>query len=238
MKATLNTEKNNRLVKSLFFGLIMLSLAACQPNKGNDSTSTTSGPRTSPAAQSQGAASGIALKGIVYTDPSFQDDFNEMVRYFMEGSVPHDYIGFVSAQATSPTGMFIGLKVDLANGATLQSATNPVGIAASSRILISVFDMFQGSQNPRAIPSVFLGPSTNTNSNSQAAQASSVSNTRATLVFADDYGSVTLDGQFDNTNFSGTFSFTTTKLYDGSSTNRTGTVGAFIIPKCQVFRCN
>jgi hypothetical protein len=170
--------------------------------------------------------SGITLNGIVTLDSAYQSDFDQEVRDFLAGSINPDYIGTVSSQGANQTGVYVGGKVTLQNGQTLSSVANGrVDITPTSELLVAVYDKFQDQANLAPLPPIYLKQS-----------SGYVSGNNIFMDFYDNYGSVHLEGTYDRNVAKLTFSFNTTRTFDGN-VGQAGTLGVLSIPTCQFFRC-
>lgn len=227
-------EKTITNTKALL-GLMLLGLVlmGCQPKQ--ESASVAVQGRTARSGSTTGglnsSTSGIStLNGYVYADESYQDGFQDAVTGFLDASVPSEYVGFVSAMGRNNTGVFFGGRVALANGA-LRGATNgQVAVQTGSRILITVYDEFTGTrdQSGQTIPPI---PVYLPNASGY------VTGNNAYLRFADDYGWVEMQGQFDASYFRGTITWDNQRRYDGQM-GSAGTLGSFEVPTCEFFQCN
>jgi hypothetical protein len=169
---------------------------------------------------------GITLNGIVTADAAYQSQFEDEVKDFLEGSIDPTYVGTVSSQGANQTGVFVGGKIELANGQPLTAAVNGnQPITTTSQLLITVFDKFQDQTNMAPIPSIYFK------------QASGyVSGNNVFMDFTDARGTVHLEGTFDASVVVLKFSFNTIVTWDSQQGYR-GTLGDLRIPKCAFFRC-
>ena len=207
-----------------------LALSGCQKASDNVGIQTRGDANPRALGQPGGTTptNGLTYTGKVTADPTYQDLFNTLVRYFMAASLNPDYVGYVSATASNNTGVFVGGRIDLAGGQPLKATNGTIQVASSSELIVGVFDHWDKQTNLAPLPPAYFkgGASGTINGNS------------ADIIFQDAYGTVELKGTFDSTNFTGTFSFDTQQLYDGSGQGHAGDLGTFKIPTCQFFRCN
>jgi hypothetical protein len=225
MKKTMNMKKVFAL------GLTLLALAACDKNEGTSTiTSRGTGPRISSANAAGGAyASGVQMQGVVKSDASNQNSFQEAVVGFLSTDVQASYIGYVSATGQYNSGVLIGGRVNLASGSlrTLGGGQSPV--ASNGRFQIQVIDY--NPQYPNAAP---IPPFIFTRADGY------VSGNSAQITFSDSYGSVMLQGTLDSVSgrFVGQISYDNNVNIEAGQQGAAGTLGDFAIPICSFFVCN
>lgn len=209
--------------------LLIAALAAVSCAKGPSSERIGSS-----AARSGGAApgatttaSGITLNGIVHTDAQNQTLFQQAVGDFMEAVIDPQYIGYVSATGDQQTGVLAGGLIKLSNGAGVTVGTTQASIDPSSELFISVYDKFADQTNLAPLPPIYFHGT---------AASGTVSGNTVNIKFQDTYGWVQLQGQFDSQKANLTFTFETTRTWDGR-TGYGGTLGTLTVPTCQFFRC-
>ncbi len=181
---------------------------------------------------------GTGLVGIVIGSP--QEAFTQAVRALVSSTLPPDQLGFVSGQANQDTGIVFAGFIELEGGPLSQaSGQQRAVVTGQSNLKISIWDSFAGQtyQDERGqtqyIPEYAIGFS--------SAQSGSVSGRNARITFADQYGSITLVGQFDGDDlcqsvFWGDLEFHNSTHVEGLSPFR-GVVGDFYIYAADLFRC-
>jgi hypothetical protein len=207
--------------------LVAVSFVGCAKNKNtNQVKGAVRAARGSLGSTVQmSATTGVELRGAVTTSSSYQNLFQQAVSGLLNSTLPENYVGDVSATASNNTGVFLGGRVTIQGGIFRPSVPNQqLSIAANSSLLVAVYDSYSLS-TASPIP-VYLTTATGT-----------ISGNYAKLVFYDKYGSITLDGQFDQNTFQGTFSYDNQVKYDGSGLGGAGTLGTFTLPTCQFFVC-
>lgn len=211
--------------------MIAVTIAGCQ--KAPESTPIRGGgaaPRANGEAGGQSTTqSGIALNGFVWSNN--ETLFNEMVKEFMSGSLDPQYVGWVSATAQNNTGVFIGGRVSLANGAAIQAVNNgqSTQLNPASELVVMVFD-YVPNQSPAPAP---LPP---TYFKQLDPQQSYINGNSAKLHFYDGRGFVEMTGTFDGQYFQGDFYISTDVNFQGQQ-GGAGNLGSFKVPTCQFFRC-
>jgi len=188
----------------------------------------TVGPRSGPAMQQYANSSGLSLAGRVGASDSEQEVFNDAVRGFMNASIPEEYVGYVSATGRNNTGVFFGGRVFFATGGGLRATSGArMDIASNSQLLVVVYDAFPNQSNIDPLPAVYL-----------VTGSGYVSGNVARLRFEDNDGFVELEGQFDQSTFRGTMSYSNYRRYNSNEPGGQGGLGSFEIPTCQFFQCN
>jgi hypothetical protein len=172
----------------------------------------------------QSAVGNYQISGRITSSSTYQDQFQEAVRSFLSASIGSNYIGYVSATGANNTGVYFGGKVALQSG-PLRGTNQQSAITGNSPIMVAVYDYFPGVSTGGPIAVAFA--------NSEG----TVSGNYARLRFFDDYGSVTMEGQFDGNTFTGAFKYETKDIYNGTDQTLWGTMGDFQIPTCQFFVC-
>lgn len=211
-------------IRALILTLMVGLLAACQPPENKSPVVVRAvGPRV----ESQpGQPDTSNLPGRVYTNPYYQQAFQEAVIGLLSTDIRPEYIGYVSATGENGSGVFFGGHVKLTSGSVL-GGTGGV-IAGDSHIVIHVRDHVPQHQNPPPLPAIQL----------RAAQGQIWGN-NVQIVFWDAYGAVELTGQIDAQRqvFTGVMKYDNYILYDGSRPGAAGTLGDFTIPLCSFFAC-
>lgn len=205
------------------FGLMILAIAVAGCQKAPESTRIGSANTVTPSQVT--AQTGIQFNGIVTTDASYQQQFNEGVRDFMEWSIDRSYVGTVSATG-GDSGVFAGGRIELANGQPLSGVTNgQISIAPNSQLAIAVYDKFSDQANLAPLPARVFSQATGY-----------VSGNSIYLKFSDAAGYVMLQGTFSGNVAVLKFSFDVEKTWDGKS-GYAGTLGDLRVSTCSFFRC-
>lgn len=209
-------------------GLMILTLAivGCQKAPTESRIGSTDARANSLLPGATTTPSGITLNGKVTSDSSYQTQFEQAVKDFLEGSMNPNYVGMVSSQGSDQTGVFVGGKIALQTGQALYPINNGrVDITPTSELFVAVYDKFQDQSNLAPIPPVYLKQS-----------SGYVSGNNIYIDFWDGYGSVHLEGTFDHDYVRATFEFKTTRTYDGR-VGYSEPLGDLQVPTCQFFRC-
>lgn len=179
-----------------------------------------------PRASDQAAIANTSFEGRVFTNSSYQSQFQDVVVGLLSTHVRPEYIGFVSANGQNNSGVTFGGQITLTNGSILNGMGGT--IANTSRLAVQVRDYAPQSPDVPA----FLIQLTN-------AQGL-VSGNFVEVTFSDAYGAIMLRGQINTLQrtFTGTMSYDNNVLHDGSRPGAAGTLGDFQIPLCSIFVCN
>jgi hypothetical protein len=212
-------------LKVLAVGSALLALTGCgQSQSASGMSVRATGAR---AVEGQSVADlSILLNGRITNTDAMQATFQAAVAGFMSEEMPPSYLGFVSDEASTGTGILFGGSVTLAEG-SLSSYSGTGTVLATSALRIRITDSFPSSPNMAPLPDVYL----------PNAVGSLVGNS-ASIRFYDGYGYVELDGQFDASNFTGQVTYMNLYNYDGTTPGSSGTMGNFTIPTCAIFVCN
>jgi hypothetical protein len=215
------------LQKAALLMISVVALVGCQEaNKGSVPVDSRVGyPRTTGGYPTNASQSGLQLNGVVYTDSTYQNEFNEAVRDFMEASVDdRSYVGYVSASSSNDTGVYIGGRVALQGGQSISSGGQG-NIDPRSQLVVGVFDAWPDLGKVPSLPQPYF------------TQAQGViQGNQAQIRFSDDNGWVEMVGTFDANTFSGTFSYDVQRTATGQ-TGHAGQMGQFEIPTCKFFVC-
>lgn len=202
-----------------------LALAACQNNSGSTPVaSRAAGPRIT--ANSANTAAASTLVGQVYSNATYQSQFQDAATGFLSTDVNPLYVGTISDTGQNNSGVYFSGKVSLA-GMNLSGYTGSATISGTSTFTIQVRDYVSQYPSTSWIPPFTFYTAQGTLNGSQAQ-----------IVFSDSYGSVTLSGTVSQTTFQGTISYDNGILYDGTRPGAAGTLGNFTIPICSFFVCN
>ncbi len=211
--------KRAQAIKSGFVILAALAFFGC--SKGSDNVPVRGSARSSGITTA--SAAGVSLVGIVEADDSQQDTFNQMVRDMMLPMIEEDAVGYVSDQLLNNTGVYFGGNVKFAT-----NSGSSYGVDPTSTITVQVFDQFTGQQGVPELRAFQLSQAQGT-----------VSGGQANLQFQDAYGTIGMSGTYDQNWYTGTFTFVTTKAWNGAAgPGTTETLGTFKVPTCQFFQCN
>jgi hypothetical protein len=218
-----NVNKSD-LIKKGLLAIASLALISCAQDKGGVAmASSYQGARGQNAGLSS-AANSIPTTGVFYTDAANQNAYQAAVGGLVSTDLPESSLGYVSARWENGTGVAFGGRIVPANGGVF--STNNWGqqtVASSSQILIIVKHANEAQVGQ---PRLYFNRASGV-----------VSQTSATIQFSDDYGSVTLQGNFVSTRFQGSISFDNAVKYDGTRPGAAGTLGAFDIATCDLFKC-
>lgn len=217
--------KTSFIKKSVMGVLVLtaLSLAACA--KKDDSASGRSANRQNSAgiAPTQNScAAGTQLEGKIYdAQASYGSNFEQQVKAFVSATLEPDALGTISGNISDATG------VDFT--ASFPFDSNNQLIADSASITIKIFDSYaKQTYNGQVVPPYEVSFS--------KAKSGTIDrhSRRISVVFEDDYGSITFDGTYDNTYVRGTVSFNNYKSVSGSP--QAGELGDFMIFQCAMIK--
>lgn len=205
-------------------------LSACQKNNDTAPISVArDGGGTGAIAQGQHA--GLQLNAAIYTDSSNQQGFQEAIAGFADAIVPENYIGFVGARGEGNTGAFLGGRVALTGGSLGSNSQTQVNITSNSVLQIVIYDEFVGKTDDQG---AVIPPIARFFQNSSGY----VRGNYVYLKFADEFGFVEMEGQFDATHFYGEISYDNQRTETPNGTPAAGIMGNFSVEKCQFFVCN
>lgn len=218
--------KVNQLKKFFAFTFAALALAGCQKNEESTPLASRAfGPRGSIGSM-YGVNSG-SLTGRVYSDPNYQQEFQDAVTGFLSTDVNPQYVGLVSAAGQNNSGVFIAGRVVLSSGSLRSFSGAYADVNPNSSFTIQVRDYSSQYPNAPALPPF-------TFSRAQGM----IQGNQAQITFGDNYGSVTLTGVINQNTFDGEITFDNSVTFDGSRPGAAGTLGNFSIPTCSFFSCN
>ncbi|MCM2282938.1 MAG: hypothetical protein NDI61_13945 [Bdellovibrionaceae bacterium] len=179
----------------------------------------------------------ITLNGGIYQgQDSSSEEFQDVLRGFVNAVIPEDYLGFVNGDFytdDSRTGFVFGGKVYAQSGRITQAGSSGrVAITANSRMLMLIYDEFVGTTDPsgKTVPPIptFL-----------TSASGYVEGNHAYLKFWDSRGWVTLDGTFQpNGDFHANVAYDNQVRYDGQGAGGAGDIGFAVIRSCSFFVCN
>ncbi|MBL7546245.1 MAG: hypothetical protein JNL11_20665 [Bdellovibrionaceae bacterium] len=226
----------NIFVKSilvLFFGMFLILTSCAKKNNSSQNRAGVS-PRGDAGAVGtttlgvNKCANGSYTTGRLYNDTAGATFRNAWVDFF-SAIFAENQLGEISGANTSTTtGVDFELKLKIVNGQLN---------LAETKLMMEVRDSFVNQKNVDTgeiiqpikmnFPSASEGSSlTGTNTTGGLGQF--------TLVFADNYGKVTVTGSYNQTQTQGTVTFANTKHYNSESA-RSGTLGNFIQNSCGLF---
>lgn len=162
-------------------------------------------------------------------DQQFQEELRALLAPSLGGSSGYqnasygDYLGYVSGQSNQSTGVFFWGYAAVNNNGQLEGK--------SAQLHIEIYDdkVGQIGSNGKPITQIVVDPR---RSGCYSGAQGYVQGYNARLTFNDCYGSIVLDGGFQDQYFSGTVHY---------KNNQTGgqwrQLGQFIVPTCGFFRC-
>ncbi len=171
----------------------------------------------------------IVLQGLFWW--SSQSEFQLAAAGLASATITANALGSVyNSDGGTPdnTGIAFGAKVSLSSG---KPTTAPAGtaIAATSRLLVGIYDSFVGQQ---ATSGQVIGPIQIPMTTATGTAGGGVAN----VTFNDAFGTIQFQGNYDATNFTGVVSFTN-KIIVGGGAAVSGKFN-FEIPTCSFFVCN
>lgn len=217
--------KMNPVKIGLILTLLMSVTVACGKKDKKDSQVTAarvardggSGSANLPQQSFAGSSAGF-----IEAQSQYAVQFERAIKDFASATVAPEAIGTIN------TSRAVVLRGNIRVGAG--GVVDP-----NSKIMIEINDSFVGrDEDGQILESIkIVLPLDST-------QRSVVQNGQATLIFRDQYGSVTLQGSWDNQWFSGTASFVNSTIYQGApagTTPKQGTMGYFYVQTCGFFVC-
>lgn len=218
--------KNSVLKTVLLLSLVMSFAVACGKKDKKDS-------QVAAARVARDGAGGGSVNlpqqsfagsaaGFIEAQSQYAVQFEKAIKDFASATVAPEAIGSIS------TSRAVILRGSIRVGAG--GMVDP-----SSKIMIEINDNLVGTtEDGQTLESIKVVLPLD------SSQQSVVQNGQATLNFRDQYGSVTLQGSWDNQWFSGTASFRNFTVYQGAPqgfTPREGTMGFFYVQTCGFFIC-
>jgi hypothetical protein len=202
-----------------------VSDAGAVPTSGTGSTPGTYQPAS-------GKTWGEITRGTFYT----QNQFNDLVRYFTSATLnlyadPPE-IGFVSGDSNQSTGIRFWGQVATTTAFNPTASVSAQVSGASSELRIVIWDAYAGQTNAagQTIPEYpvhIKGNATGT-----------ISGNHAIITFNQPgYGTITLDGTFDQNNFQGWARFANEIFWDGQKPGAANYLGQFRVSTCGFFNC-
>lgn len=215
------------------------ALGACAP-KARDNSANIRMDGARPAALSDGSASGVDTSvgafsnkcsngtssvGLIKDDPSLSvggSTFKSRVGDLVSASLDPQQLGEIEGAGATGTGLdlYVKLKAD-AQGQ----------VASDSALQILIYDSFVGQIDSQSGQQIQPYPIVIT----KGAQGVLNRSQRSFQVsFSDAYGTVILEGTFDDSMARGTVRFSNTRSFDNGAP-RSGQLGQFVIPACNLF---
>ncbi|MGE3975395.1 MAG: hypothetical protein AB7F59_12800 [Bdellovibrionales bacterium] len=231
-------KKQNVILVALL-ALTLFNSACSEPKKSKASATVRGGARADgvPVDPGTGQVGGFGTDrkwGAITRGNNTQSQFDVAVKKFGSASVAEGDIGLTCGDTSCPDGTgvrFVG-DVRLANNASVNSISGQVAPdSANSKIRVGIWDTLAVSgQVPGEVVVYFPGRVTG-----QVTQAG------ANLIFADDYGTLTLNGTFVGQTYQGTVSFQNSCSVNTAGEcvgpGSSGTLGIFNVDKCGFFHC-
>ena len=207
--------KKTRIWMAMGAVALVLTAVACgkKSSDNNSNVSSAQGLNGNIAAGNSNLPNQMYSRQAAYIGSDNADQFNTDAKALAATSVDPKYVGTVN----NLSGVLIqgDVYIDRATG-------NMIGIG-STAIQIDIRDSYVVEQGADPI-SIFIR---GTQGRAAGGQAS--------LQFADNYGTITINGTYNASTFTGTVSYqNTTGSYNGRSS---GTLGRFTVPTCGFFHC-
>jgi hypothetical protein len=166
--------------------------------------------------------------GVIYDSSASQlesdagsTSFRQRLVDFVSISLSPESLGEVSGVYGASTGVQMRLRVRFTSSGQI--------VSGSSSLEISIYDSYVGQSDESGIPIepivIFLDTVKSGTFNASSKQLQ--------VVFADQYGEVSLQGRVQGTDLQGTVSFQNFTSFDNSSP-RSGVLGEFLIPACSI----
>jgi hypothetical protein len=218
----------------------LLLLSSCAP-KSDNSTKVTSRAGGNPARErtidrrentSTSTVAGVPLNGAVFTQSTYQDSFNELVRDLMEMVIDREAVGYVASEPDGQTGLYVGAKVTLEGNAKVRNGYASAYASTNSRLVIAVYDRF-AEANLAPLPAMeFKLISGYVNGSQAVLEFQQVSSEGPVRNY------VRLEGNINSQWFVARMYFDTQSMWDGSGEGHTGYFEYFNAKTCDVFACN
>lgn len=203
-----------------------LGLAGCGSKDGGTNVGVGRQARAGNGPAVVGAGGGpVQLSGVVWGDD--QDRYQYAVQGLVSAQMDENTLGFVSAQASGGTGVYLGGRVML-NG----NPNTGASVAQNSYVVVGVYDNLVGQTDPGTGQVVTPIQIILNRASGQ------VSGSNATIQFSDDVGNITLNGTINGQTFSGTLSYANRRNVNGGPGAAAYPMGYFQVPTCQFFACN
>lgn len=178
-------------------------------NAGRDVRVATPGPSNLPT--NQGSLAGT--QGAMVTQPN-QAQMDEAAKILVSATIAPESVGTIRS-------------IELKGQVRVDRNTGAIN-ASGSRIWLTITDSFVGTDvDGQQVQPIQI---------SVAGSQGLAANYQANLTFADQYGTITIQGTFNMNTFQGTVSFNNTQGA-GFNGKRSGTLGQFQIPTCAFFVC-
>ena len=225
------SEMQKWLLKGLLLLMISILLQAC--SGGSRTASATNNSRNANTSNVNGSSNNGTIGnkncqnsdlGYIY-DPSASQSgsfsFQQRVADLVSVGISPESLGEVSGVSGENTGVQIRMKLRFNSGGQI--------VSGESFLEISIYDSYVGQDDGtgnsvepiviyiESVKSGTLNPSSK----------------QLQVVFADQYGEISLQGRVQGEDLMGTVSFTNFVSYDNSSP-RSGQLGSFLIPACSI----
>jgi hypothetical protein len=162
----------------------------------------------------------------------FQNEVQKFLSNIEEPDGTPLSLGMVSGDSGQTTGIRFWGSVGLSGGRLiLNGQNNQQVVAQGSALRIGIFDSYVGQTNSEGeviteVP-VYIAPGVE----GFVGVTGMVQGNRAQITYRDNYGTITLDGQFDSNTFRGSVA------YNNVSPQASGYLGVFTVRTCEFFKC-
>lgn len=219
--------KNKTLLK-VFLAIFMASfMSACGGKKGMGRTSIRSASGSggiSTAGFNQKCANGQSAVGAVFDSGVMSGGtFRDRVLALVSATMDPSSFGDISGQYGASTGIDMRLRL-LVNGSGQVDASQ-------SQVQLVIYDSFVGQTNNATGSVINPYPITLTGS---AVGSVNQATRQFQVTFSDQYGSIRLNGTWNDTQATGVVDFQNTQHYSGGAP-ASGTLGSFVFPTCALF---
>lgn len=217
----------------LFLSTVLLGTTACQsdkkrsPIKYGDRDNRDDG-YSDRSGGWESAPSGAEF-GDVVGESGYESYFEETVIRFLTATTNPKDIGRISGYPDDDTGVRFWGQVD--TGGLDPSDDNNIELGGRGELRILVFDSYAGTRSDEGED---IEPFQMYFRNLEDGY---IDGNYAVLHFADKYGAITLEGEFDEEIFTGTMSFENFRHYD-DRTPESDVLGVFRVPTCGFFVCD
>ena len=197
------------------------ALSACGKKKNDDQAAVSAARETRANTNTDGVLpSGNAYQPGSEVTVEMEDSqaavFNQNIKVLVSATMNPEDVGNVDNRN--------GVKLRGEIGLNCGAGANGSLKAADSKIQLTITDDKRDSEGNLYQPIVIK----------VVGSSGSINNGNVNLVFADDYGSITLTGYISGSTYTGNVNFQNTKAYNGRSS---GTLGRFVIPSNNIFIC-
>lgn len=212
--------------------VLALSVTACGKKKNSEAVGAarTAGRVTGSGVVATNTMSGTYQTNIwnaVTVDRQYQDSFQEMIKVLVAPGIDPAAIGYVSADASNNTGVFMNAFIDLNADRSINAST--------SMLKIMIQDEFVGQKDDSGkeiLPYPIIIPGIATSSVTPSTSLPGAND--ITITFRDSIGEITLVGTLSSNTYSGKVKF---KNNAPKGDGKEYWLGGFNAQMCSMFNC-